>query len=232
MHESFEDAAAIRIWAEKKKRLVTYSHLYKGDKLPKTLDSFDFLVIMGGPQSPETTIEECPHFDAKQEIRFIKKAIDANKLVLGVCLGAQMIGNALGAKFEHSPNKEIGVFEITLTKDAKSDLIFSTFPQKFLVGHWHGDMPGLTKEAKVLAVSEGCPRQIVRYSAKVYGFQCHFEFTPEAIEGMIINCSDELKKLKNLSYVQNEDELRRQNYSEMNKLLFRFLDQIEASFEP
>lgn len=226
MHESFEGPAAIAAWAEKNKHDVAYTRLYDGGKLPKNCDGFDFLVVMGGPQSPATTSEECPYFDAKQEISFIKKSIDAGKIVLGVCLGAQLIGEAVGARFEHSPNREIGVFEVELAGDAKTDPVFSKFPKKFLVGHWHGDMPGLTPSSKVLAASKGCPRQIVRYAPKVYGFQCHMEFTKDAIEGMISHNGHELEAGKNLPYVQNKEELRKQDYGSMNRLLFSFLDHI------
>lgn len=225
MHESFESPAAIEIWAKKKWLDITYTRQYLGDTFPEECN-FDFLVVMGGPQSPETTLEECPHYDAKKEIAFIKKAIDQNKILLGACLGAQLIGEALGGKFGHSPNREIGVFPITLTEDGKQDPIIGTFPEKFLVGHWHGDMPGLTSESKILATSEGCPRQIVRYAPKIYGFQCHFEFTPEAIEGMIENNAHELENYKDLPYIETAEQLRNHNYDEMNNLLFKFLDKI------
>ena len=91
-------------------------------------------------------------------------------------------------------------------------------------------MPGLTPKSKILAASKGCPRQIVRYTPKVYGFQCHFEFTKKSIEGMIKNCSHELKSGKNLPYVQPEKELRKQDYNSMNKLLFEFLDYMEKNW--
>lgn len=223
-HESFEDPGAILNWIQERGHTVTYTKLYEGDIFPEILD-FDFLVVMGGPQSPATTLEECPHFNAKKEIDFIKKAIEQGKLLLGVCLGAQMIGEALGAKFDHSPNREIGVFPVILTNDGKSDSIFSTFPETFLVGHWHGDMPGLTPESKVLATSEGCPRQIVKYSPKIYGFQCHFEFTPDAIDGMIINSAHELDEYKDLPYIESADVLRGHDYKPINTLLFSFLDE-------
>ena len=103
-HESFEAPAAIANWAEKKNHKVTYTKLYQGDELPNEVGSFDFLVVMGGPQCPDTTVKECAHFNSEQEIALIKKAIEADKLVLGVCLGAQLIGEALGAKYDHSPN--------------------------------------------------------------------------------------------------------------------------------
>jgi GMP synthase (glutamine-hydrolysing) len=183
---------------------------------------------MGGPQSPDTTIEQCPHFNAKEEIELIKRAIDHGKAVLGVCLGAQLIGEALGANFDHSPHREIGIFELTLTEAGKRDPIVSTFPSKLLVGHWHGDMPGLTEDSEILAYSAGCPRQIVRFTPRVYGFQCHFEFTPEAVEGMVESCSEELEKYKSQPYVQGAAALKSADYSEMNDYLYKFLDYIEA----
>lgn len=223
MHESFEAPAAIEEWAKIRECKVSYTKLYSGDSFPDNCD-FDFLFIMGGPQCPTTSKEECPHFDGEKEIAFVKKAIDQNKIVLGVCLGAQFIGEALGASFEHSPNREIGVFPLTLTQEGQQDPIFKNFPKTFHVSHWHGDMPGLTEDAKILAFSEGCPRQVVRYTPKVYGFQCHFEFNSEAIEGMIKNCASELEEHKNLPYIQSAEQLRSHDYSQMNSYLFQFLD--------
>ncbi len=225
MHESFEAPAAIEAWARSRNGAISYTRLYAGDRFPERCD-FDFLVIMGGPQCPTTTKEECPHFDAPKEIAFIRKAVDENKILLGVCLGAQFIGCALGASYEHSPNREIGNFPIALTEAGKADPLFAGFPPEFLVGHWHGDMPGLTPEAAVLATSAGCPRQIVRYAPKIYGFQCHFEFTPEAIETMIANCGGELEAHKGLPYVQSPAQLRDFDYREMNERLFKFLDRL------
>jgi GMP synthase (glutamine-hydrolysing) len=230
VHESFEAPAAIETWAKKKGCAVGFTKLYADQTFPASCE-FDLLVVMGGPQSPATTMAECPHFDGQKEIAFIKKAVDEKKVVLGVCLGAQMIGEAHGARFEHSPNREIGVYPITLTEDGKKDAFFGTFPETFDVGHWHGDMPGLTPESKILATSEGCPRQIVKYSPTVYGFQCHFEFTPEAIEGMIDASAQELEQHKNLPYVQTPQQLRLNDYSEMNAKLFQFLDHVTSQIK-
>ncbi len=227
MHESFEAPGAIVEWAENNNCQVDYTKLYLGEKYPENTDGFDFLIVMGGPQSPATTTEECPYFDAGKEIEFIKKAINKNKSLLGVCLGAQLIGEALGAPFAHSPNREIGVYDIRLTEKSDSDPVFSQFPKVFPVGHWHGDMPGLTSQSEILATSKGCPRQVVKYSPKIYGFQCHFEFTKESIDGMIINCADELDKYKGLPYIENAEQLRTHDFKGMNTKLFAFLDYIK-----
>src|SRR5262249_25394743 len=148
---------------------------------PESVDGIDLLVVMGGPQSPTTTPAECPHFDAAAECDLIVRCVRARKAVVGVCLGAQLIGTALGAQHEASPEKEIGKFPITLQPHPK----FAGFGDMLDVGHWHSDMPGLTEGAVVIARSAGCPRQIIEYGDLVYGFQCHMEFTPEVVELLI-----------------------------------------------
>lgn len=225
LHESFEAPGAIEAWARKKNHALTYTRLYQYEGFPD-VDKFDCLIVMGGPQSPATTTVECPYFDAKKEIAFVRDAIAAGKFTLGVCLGAQLIGEALGAGFGHSPNKEIGVFELSLTAAGKADPMLAGFPEQFMVGHWHGDMPGLTPSSAVLASSAGCPRQIVRYGARAYGFQCHFEFTKDVIEGMVANGSSELEENKGLPFVQDAGALTKSDFSEMNGLLFKFLDRV------
>lgn len=227
-HEHFETPAAIEHWIRKHGHDATYTRFYKFEKLPEDINFIDLLIVLGGPQSPSTTTIECPHFEGKTEIAFIKKVIAANKKVLGICLGAQLIGEALGAKVEHSPYREIGKFEIQLTQAGKNDPLTSFLPPTFEVGHWHGDMPGLTDESDVLAYSKGCPRQLVRYKPVVYGFQCHFEFTTEAIAGMIENCSDELAQYARQPYIENERVLFANDYSEMNELLFGMLDNLST----
>ncbi|WP_439952646.1 glutamine amidotransferase-related protein, partial [Escherichia coli] len=72
--------------------------------------------VMGGPQDPATTLEECMYFDSKGEQALIASAVKTGKAVIGICLGSQLIGEALGAPFAHSPEKEIGKFPITLTE--------------------------------------------------------------------------------------------------------------------
>lgn len=227
IHESFEAPGAIETWAKNKQHQISFTNVYQYQKYPENIKDIDMLIVMGGPQSPETTLEECPYFDAEAEIDFIRKAFDADKKVLGVCLGAQMIGESLRANVERSPNREIGVFDVSLTENAQDEPFFSTLPQTFSSGHWHGDMTGLTQDAKVLAFSEGCPRQIVKYLPKVYGFQCHLEFTSETIKAMIENSNEELEKYKDYPFVWNSEKLMNYDYSEMNDILFQFLDYFE-----
>lgn len=231
VHEAFEAPGAYAAWAHSRGHTVSHAKVYQGDPLPASADGIDFLVVMGGPQSPSTTKDECPHFDAAAEISLIARCVAADRAVIGICLGSQLLGEALGARFGHSPEKEIGKFPIVLTQDGLANEKFAHFGLRLDVGHWHNDMPGLTPDAKVIAFSEGCPRQIVEYGRLVYGFQCHMEFTPEVVELLIANADPALETLAHRKFVQQAETLRQNDYSEMNSKLFVFLDKLSEEYE-
>ncbi|MCS5452638.1 type 1 glutamine amidotransferase [Enterobacter huaxiensis] len=231
VHESFEAPGAYETWATNRGHDVTYSRVYAGDELPADTEDIDFLIVMGGPQDPVTTVEECPHFNSKGEQALIASAVKTGKAVIGICLGSQLIGEALDAPFAHSPEKEIGKFPITLTEDGCKDAMFSHFTKTLEVGHWHNDMPGLTPEAKIIAFSEGCPRQIVSYSDRVFGFQCHMELTLEVVERLIAHSEKDLSRSAEYRFVNTPEQFREHDYSEMNQVLFDFLDKLEAYYK-
>lgn len=230
IHESFEAPGALETWAIERGHSTGYSRVYAGEALPTSVDGIDLLLVMGGPQSPSTTTAECPHFDAAAEKTLIAKAVAAGKAVLGVCLGAQLIGEALGAPCEHSPQKEIGKFPITLTREGLGNEKFAHFGRSLDVGHWHSDMPGLTSDAIVIAYSEGCPRQIIEYGNLVYGFQCHMEFNHEVVDLLIAYSEHELAALRNHKYVQQPDVLRQNDHLQMNETLLVFLDKLVQEY--
>src|SRR5689334_13125992 len=95
-HISFETPGCILQWAEKNNAVFSVTHTYRGESLPE-IESVDFLIILGGPQSA-LELELYPYL--KSEIKFIRQAITQNKAVIGICLGAQLIGEALGANAE------------------------------------------------------------------------------------------------------------------------------------
>lgn len=220
-HADFETPGVIEAWARDHGHSFKTATPYKTPKKNILIDeSCDFLIIMGGPQSP-LEIEKDPYL--KYEIALIKKAINDNKLVLGFCLGAQLIGEALGAVTARSPEKEVGVFPITLTNDARDDPIFYDYPKTFPVIHWHNDMPGLTGESKLLAHSAGCPRQIICYRPNVYGFQCHLEITHDGIKTMINAVPQDLKPSR---FTQTAEELLSQDYHAINQNMIRILNRL------
>ena len=212
IHEHFEAPGAYEIWGKSRGCSLSYTRVYQGDPLPEALGHTDLLIIMGGPQSPATTREECPWFDAQAEKALISRAIEAGKTVIGVCLGSQLIGE----------------FPVRLTDAGKANPLFEDFGSVLNVGHWHNDMPGLTPQAKVLAYSEGCPRQIVQYSERVYGFQCHMELTPEVVELLIEHSQNDLLRAGEFRFVETAEKLRSHDYREMNQVLFSFLDKLTA----
>ena len=224
LHETFEVPGAYLKWAQERGHQVTTTKVYENETLPESVDEIDFLIVMGGPQSPDEDREAFPYYDPQAEIELIQKAMKADRYIVGVCLGAQLLSVAYGAEYEHSPEREIGVFPVTLTEAGLADEHVKGFGKTLNTGHWHGDMPGLTYNAVVLATSQGCPRQIVRFSPKHYAFQAHLEFDPEASDLLIAADGEEhlRKQNKDLPFVQTPEQLRANDYSEMNKKVIRF----------
>ena len=123
-HADFETPGVIEKWALDNNYNFKIEKPYKGEKL-SYIDDFDFLIIMGGPQTP-LKLNEFPYLSA--EINLIKSAITQNKKILGFCLGAQLIGEAFGAKTARSSEKEVGVYPITLTERASDDSLLQGLP--------------------------------------------------------------------------------------------------------
>tara|TARA_R110002050_G_scaffold163328_2_gene293287 strand:+ start:3799 stop:4518 length:720 start_codon:yes stop_codon:yes gene_type:complete len=229
IHEHFEAPGAYECWAKKHSHTITYSRVYQGEPLLQDIEGIDFLIVMGGPQDPATTTEQCTHFNAREEQAVISNAIDAGKVVLGICLGSQLIGEALGAHYGHSPEREIGKFPIMLTDAGLKHPLFDHFGKTLEVGHWHNDMPGLTNDAQIIAYSKGCPRQIVAYRDLVFGFQCHMELTKDVVALLIEN--DDLNEAAKYRFVEEADVLLNHDYGEMNQKLHYFLDKLEKRYK-
>ena len=228
LHETFEVPGAYLKWAQERGHQVTTTKVYENEALPETVDEIDFLIVMGGPQSPDEDREAFPYYDPKAELAFIKEAITADIYIVGVCLGAQLLSVAYGAEYEHSPEREIGVFPIMLTKAGLKDEHVKVLGPILNTGHWHGDMPGLTEDAVVLATSQGCPRQMIRFSPKHYAFQAHLEFDPEAVDLLIAADGEDVieEQSQKLTFVQNPQAIRDYDYREMNAKLYEFLDSL------
>lgn len=222
MHAAFEKLGAIENWVKDKNYYLSGTHTYLGEQLPSA-NEFDFLIVMGGPQSPRK-LEEWPYL--KNEILLIKDAIRENKSVLGFCLGAQLIAESLGANTLVSPHREIGVFPIELLSEAKQDPLFSLFPTTFPVMHWHNDMPGIPNGARLLAKSKGCPQQAFGFGDRVYGLQFHLEMTPANINEMVFHCEHELT---DGSYVEAKQQLLAHELTEINQKLFLILDYLSET---
>ena len=143
---------------------------------------------MGGPMSVNDNL---PFLEA--ELRLIERAVAAGKPVLGVCLGAQLIARALGARVYRNEAKEIGWFPVYWTGECAGDGLFGGLSEPETVFHWHGETFDLPEGARGLARSDVCRNQAFRFGRNVYGIQFHLEVTPEMIADWVVedeNCAD------------------------------------------
>jgi GMP synthase (glutamine-hydrolysing) len=183
--------------------------------LPK-LDNLTHLVILGGPMN---VYEEDRYPFLREEDFFIKEAIQRGKSILGICLGAQLIAKALGAKVFKAPVKEIGWYDVSLTRIGSIDPFFSHLPKTFSVFQWHEDTFEIPHNAILIATSSRVPYQAFRYGDNAYGLQFHLEVTQEMIREWMETYEEEfegrqpplLSKLKLLA----ETELKIKPYKEI-----------------
>jgi GMP synthase (glutamine-hydrolysing) len=230
VHESYEGPGALTTWVDDRGYDASFSRTHLGASVPSTAEGIDLLIVLGGPQSPGTTRAECPPFDSAAEQALIREAMTAGAMVVGICLGAQLMGASLGARWEQADEPEMGVHPVRLTAAGAADPRLAGFAPVLDVGHWHHDMPGLTAGARVLASSRGCPRQIIRYGQLAYGFQCHPEFTRESVMALIENSADDLAAGRDRPYVQGPAEILDHPFEPMNAALFSFLDRLTADY--
>ncbi len=215
-HVPFEGLGIIEEWAAASGFETSRTRLFAGEPLPG-IESFDWLVIMGGPMGIRD-YKEHPWLVAEK--KFIKAAIDADKTVLGICLGAQLIADVLGAKVYPGSQKEIGWFPI--------QGLNSFLPKTLTAFHWHGDTFEIPEGATRLASSAACKNQGFVYSDRVVALQFHLETTPESMEALIENCADELV---DTPFIQTAEQMRKGllNIGNINAVMHKLLDQLSAA---
>jgi GMP synthase-like glutamine amidotransferase len=181
-HVAEEGLGSIETWAHTFGHQISRTRFYLSEPIP-AVEDFEMLVIMGGPMSAndEATL---PWLTA--ELPLIRRAIEQEKTVLGICLGAQLIAKALGSKVFKNSEREIGWYPIQLTAAGWQSRIFGFLPQQLNVFHWHGETFNIPQGAVHLASSEACNNQAFSYggSERVLGLQFHCEVNPEIIAGI------------------------------------------------
>ena len=207
-HVPFEGPAYIHTWCHENKVRLDRTALYKGEPLP-SMNDFDMLFVMGGPMGVHDT-GEYPWLI--EEKRFLEKAIGAEKRIIGICLGAQLIADVLGAPVTRNPEKEIGWFPLTGTDTAEAPLL----PKSFYAFHWHGDTFGLPAGARHLAKSEACENQAFLYDERILALQFHLESTALSIKDILLNCADELVPGK---WIQSADSILDTQWEQESNLL-------------
>jgi len=186
-HVPFEGLGSMEAWLTEQGHDLFCTRLWAGDALPP-VDSFAALIVMGGPMGIYDH-DEYPWLPAEKA--FLNKVVAKETPILGICLGAQLLADVLGAEVTANWEKEIGWFPVQATADMPLSLE-TVFPAEMKVFHWHGDTFSLPGDAVCIFKSTACENQAFLYENHVLGLQFHLETTRESAATLIDNCRDEL----------------------------------------
>lgn len=217
-HVASEGPGSINCWLTQHRAIVTFTHFYADVALPDVRD-IDMVIALGGPMSvnDENTLPWL-----RREKQFIHDAIEQGKIVLGICLGAQLIASALGARVYPNRHKEIGWFPVfALPGNGKT----FCFPTSVDVFHWHGETFELPPAAVPLACSIACQNQGFQLGNRVIGLQFHLETTEETVR-MFVE-TDNGEELVEGPYIQTAQQILDappQAYIAINALMANVLD--------
>lgn len=225
-HVPFEDLANIESWARSRGHDLSRTMLFSDEKLPE-MDLFDWLIIMGGPMN---IYEEDKYPWLAKEKDFIRRAIASERIVLGICLGAQLMADVMGSSVQRNEYREIGWFAVSLTEEGKRSPIFSVLPEKFVALHWHGDTFGIPPGAARAAESRACANQAF-IKGKAIGLQFHLESSLDSIDHLLENCADELT---DGPFVQSKEELSAhpERLTQIQGQMEKLLDRMEEALGP
>jgi GMP synthase (glutamine-hydrolysing) len=172
-HIACEPPAAFEVELRSRGLELARAELDEGEPLPDWRQ-FAGLIVMGGPMG---AYEEDAHPWLVEEKRAIAEAAQAGHPVWGVCLGAQLLAAALGARVYPGEEAEVGLLPVGLTEAAADDPVFGAAPPSFPTLQWHGDTFDLPPGATLLASSPAYRSQAFVYE-RAYGLQFHLEVSP------------------------------------------------------
>ncbi len=189
--------------------------MYEGDySLPKAAD-VELLIILGGPMGVHDNYDWLI-----AEKKLIAEVIVLQKPILGICLGAQLIAQALRANVYPNKNgKEVGFKEV---KKQVND--YSFLPTELEVLHWHGDTFDLPDKAIRLYSSDACPNQAFVYQEKVIGLQFHMETTAATLNGLVESDSRYIKG--NIFGYSKEEILKTKIAAQNESVLLKMIEYI------
>jgi GMP synthase-like glutamine amidotransferase len=223
-HATFEDAGLIREWAAERGHDLT-SGLALTEEFPPS-GQIDFLVVMGGPMGADDEVAS-PWLHAEK--RYIAEAIASGRLVLGVCLGSQIIAEVLGGKIRRNAQREIGWYTVERTPRGDEEPLIAGWTDPLVVGQWHGDTFDLPDGIEPVLTSEACANQAFVFDRRVVGVQFHLEWTEALLGGLIAECGDDCEDtgMWVMSCTQVADEAP-ERIAACRTLLFTLLDAMDA----
>lgn len=226
-HSALNTLGTIEEYARTKNHPLESTRFYKATSLP-ALGSFDLLIIMGGPMGIYD-YEENPWL--RDEKAFIKQTIDAGKSVLGICLGAQLLADVLGARVYENGHREMGWFPIRAATLENKPEFLKRLPEEITVFHWHSRTFDLPAGTVHLFRSEGCENQGFIYDGRVVAFQFHPEVTDKRIESMIGRFGSEMG---DGPFIQKKEEMLGQEeyLAGTKEFMFTVLDKFEEITRP
>ena len=221
-HVPFEGIGSMTAYFKNKGHALSSTRLYEGQVLPDPHD-IDFLIVMGGPMGVH---DELQYPWMKKEKAFIRVCMDKGKIVLGICLGAQVIADVLGVRVYKNKCAEIGWFPLTISDETRDTIFKDVFPPGLEVFHWHGDTFDIPESGVPVASSPACLNQGFIIDDRIAGFQFHLETTPESARALIDNCGHELE---GSAFVQTAKELmaHEKRFTIINKVMTAVLERLE-----
>ncbi|MEL6488461.1 MAG: type 1 glutamine amidotransferase [Cyanobacteria bacterium J06621_3] len=163
--------------------------------LPPSGD-YDGLVVLGGPMNAHED-EKFPHLG--QTVDLIQQFYQQHKPIVGICLGAQLIARAFGSRVYANRVPEIGFCKVRTTESVCVDPVLQNLPEDLCLMQWHFDTFDLPDEATLLMTNDVCKHQAYRIGDNIYGFQFHFEVTPEIV----------------MDWLQEKDKWIEENYPQL-----------------
>ena len=202
----------------------------RGDRLPESLEQYHGLIVFGGEVSVHDPALK-PYFDQLSEL--ILRFHDAGKPILGSCLGCQSIARAFGAEVYPQGFLEYGFAPLKLNQAASNDPLLADLEPEQTLFEMHSDTFDLPEQATLLMEGEAVTHQAFRIGELTYGFQCHFEVTPEIVDiwtrrELIDNPDQDQRRVAELVEQAKRDFARYQGQQTRfaNTLMRRWLDLI------
>ena len=217
-HVPFEGLGMIRTWASQRGHTLSCTRFWAADQLPEP-DSMDLLVVMGGPMGVH---EERLYPWLVEEKKFIRRAVDEKRVILGICLGAQLLASVCGAAVYQHSEKEIGWFPVSRENKIPT-WAEEILPAQLTMFHWHGDTFDMPDSAILLCSSSACRNQGFVIDDRIIALQFHPEMTSAGVATLVDNCRSEL--VTSL-WVQNEQQILNGHVhmAATNKVMEKLLD--------